>query len=76
LKLLSAPNEVVINAVGIDPVQKDHILYAAGNALYETTDGGQNWSVQKLTTTRPVRTILFDASNSETLYLGVRALQQ
>lgn len=76
LKLLSAPGEVMVNAVGIDPAEKDHMLYAVGNALYETRDAGEHWAVQKLATSRLIRTILFDSSNSETIYIGMRAVQQ
>lgn len=75
LKLLTAPGEVMPSAVAVDPADGKHILYAVGSAVYETRDGGNNWSVQKLPTARRITAILFDSADSSRVFLGVRKIE-
>ncbi|KKW37191.1 MAG: Glycosyl hydrolase BNR repeat-containing protein [Candidatus Giovannonibacteria bacterium GW2011_GWA2_53_7] len=71
LELLTAPNQVIPSAVAVDPGHPNILLYGVDNSLYRTEDGGANWSVQKLPTTRAISTILFHRTQSNIVYLGV-----
>lgn len=76
LNLLTAPNQVLPSAVAVDPMDGNHLVYGVGNAFYQSADGGVNWSVLKLPTTRQISTIMFHRTSSETLYLGLRKIEQ
>ena len=76
LNLLTAPNEVVISAIATDPANPNFITYGAGNTIYRSRDGGVNWAIQRLPTTRTISQLVFDHSNSANIYLGLRRIEQ
>jgi photosystem II stability/assembly factor-like uncharacterized protein len=76
LNLLTAPNEVAPSVLAVDPARPDTVMYAVGNSLYSSYDGGSNWSVQKLMTNRSISKIVFDRTSSNILYLGVRKIEK
>ena len=76
LNLLTAPNEVAPSVVVVDPFNVDSVIYAVGNSIFISHDGGANWSVQRLPTTRAISKIIFDRGSSNIMYLGVRELDK
>ena len=75
LNLLSAPNQVMIGDLATDPANPNVILYSVGGSLYKSVDAGANWSVQKLPTLRFISAILFDRTNSNVVYVGLRKIE-
>lgn len=75
LNLLTAPNQVMIGAVAVDPANPNVVLYSVGNSLSKSTDAGVNWAVQKLPTTRTISAIAFDRMDSNVVYLGLRKIE-
>lgn len=76
LTLLTAPNQVVPNAIAVDPGHPNVLLYSVGNSLYRTEDAGAQWSVEKLPTTRTISAIRFHRTDSNVIYLGLRKLEK
>lgn len=73
LQLLSAPGQVQISAVAIDPANADTIAYAAGSAFYRSVDAGLKWTTTKIPSTRLPTTLLLDPSDPSVYFLGLLA---
>jgi photosystem II stability/assembly factor-like uncharacterized protein len=73
LQLLSAPGQVQIPAVAIDPANADTIAYAAGSAFYRSIDGGIKWTTTKIPSTRLPTTLLTDPTDPTVYFLGLLA---
>jgi photosystem II stability/assembly factor-like uncharacterized protein len=76
LSLLTAPGQVTINAVGMDPNNASLIYYAAGGTFYISTDGGSNWDTQRLPTTRQPQVLLVDPKDPNVVYVGVASVEK
>lgn len=73
LQLLSAPGQVVIPSVAIDPSNADVIAYAAGSTFYRSVDGGIKWATTKIPSTRLPTAVLADPTDPAVYYLGFLA---
>jgi hypothetical protein len=69
LNLLILPSSLPITAVGIHPELSDFVVVAASNELHWSSDGGVNWRITRLKTTRPVRKIVFQAHKPDSMFL-------
>lgn len=76
IPLLTAPSEVLINALAVNPENSQEIYYGTDTALYKTFDGGLNWITQQLPTASKVSTIHIDPENTSVIYLGFKKFQQ
>ena len=73
LQLLSAPGQVLIPSVAIDPANADTIAYAAGSTFYRSADGGIKWTTTKIPSLRNPSAILLDPTDPTVYYLGLVA---
>jgi len=73
LQLLSAPGQVLIPSVAIDPANADVIAYAAGSTFYRSVDGGIKWTTTKIPSTRNPTMLLLDPTDPAVYYLGLLA---
>ncbi len=73
LQLLSAPGQVNIQSVAIDPANADTIAYAAGSAFYRSVDGGLKWTTTKIPSARLPTAILLDPTDPTVYFLGLLA---
>lgn len=73
LTLITAPGQVLIETVGVDPNNADHIYYAAGQTFYSSADAGVTWKTSNLLTTRLPKTLLVDPVNPAIVYIGMVA---
>lgn len=71
IKLVTAPGQVNIQAVGMDASNPDVLYYATTATFYKSADGGATWQTGKLPSNRLPRAILVDPSNAAVLYLGL-----
>ncbi|HBF67456.1 MAG TPA: hypothetical protein DDW36_03465 [Candidatus Magasanikbacteria bacterium] len=72
--ILTSPGEARIYSVAVDPHDPKVIMYGAtlGNrsVLYKTEDGGENWTIKKVPTTRISISLAFDKEKKGLIYLG------
>jgi photosystem II stability/assembly factor-like uncharacterized protein len=71
IKLLTAPGQVTIKALAVNPNDGNQIYYAALQTFYITRDGGATWNTNKLPTARLPQTLLVDPVVPSVLYVGV-----
>lgn len=71
IKLVTAPGQVNIQAVGMDVSNPDVLYYATTATFYKSQDGGATWQTGKLPSNRLPRAILVDPSLNTVLYIGV-----
>ena len=71
LKLLTAPGEVTIRALGISPTDPKIIYYATTSTFYRSADGGVTWETKKFPSARIPQTLQVDPKDSSVLYIGV-----
>lgn len=65
--LYGGPTGDTIRALSVDP-NAPGTVYAAGNGVYKTTDGGRNWS--SVTSGRFNSSVAVDPVNSHKVYTG------
>lgn len=73
LTLLSAPGQLTIKALGVDPKNANHLYYAALSTFYSSEDGGTSWKTAKLPSTRIPEVMHVDPKDASVVYLGVAA---
>src|SRR6266852_4984349 len=67
------PGDAFVNALAIDP-RTPTTLYAAGDGVFKSTDGGNTWSAVNTGLTTPyVDTLAIDPRTPTTLYAGTVA---
>ncbi len=76
LTLLTPPGSTVIYASAVNPKNNKEIFYSTETTLYHTRDGGVTWETKKLPTSRIANYLLIDPVNTNTIYLGTRALKK
>jgi len=75
LDLLIPSKNLPLDAVKIDPTNRNNIYVAVKDLMYKTNDGGVNWSVQRLKLATPekrINVIEIDKTNPESVYFGIR----
>ena len=70
LELLTAPEEVEIPDVQIDPNDNNRIYYVTETTFHSTVDAGVNWQTRKLPTTRIPTVLTVDYTDGNVVYLG------
>lgn len=71
IKLVTAPGQVNIQAIGMDVSNPDVLYYATTATFYKSQDGGVTWQTSKIPSNRLPRAILVDPSLHSLLYIGV-----
>jgi photosystem II stability/assembly factor-like uncharacterized protein len=69
--LESAKNQPV-RAMAISPFNSNEITFSSAQAVYKSTDGGKQWAVYQLESTKHVEEIEYDSTNSDNIFLGLR----
>ncbi|MBI2551263.1 hypothetical protein HYV73_02870 [Candidatus Uhrbacteria bacterium] len=73
IRLLTAPGQVDIQTLTMDPMNTKAIRYVTGNALQISENGGETWSSQAFPTSRRAVSMVIDPTDSKVLYVGVVA---
>ncbi|MBI3685533.1 hypothetical protein HY250_03970, partial [Candidatus Azambacteria bacterium] len=72
MNILIPPNALPVDAVAVNPRDTFNVHVGVGALMYMSDDGGINWSVQKLNTTKRVSTIVIDPNDPQNMFLGMR----
>ena len=75
LTLLTAPGQVVIKALAVEPGNAQHISYATVGTFYRSLDGGKTWNTQTLPSTRVPETMRIDSANPSIIFVGVSSVK-
>jgi photosystem II stability/assembly factor-like uncharacterized protein len=75
LKLLTAPSEVMINSLAVNPKTPSTFYYATDTVLYSTTDAGTNWDTRRFSDGWAISNILIDPTETNVIYLGREKLE-
>lgn len=75
LPLVSPANSVEIRDFSVNPRESAEIQYVTTNTLVYSSDGGETWTTQRLPSARAATSLLVDAEDGDTLYIGMGAAQ-
>lgn len=70
IPLLTPAGSTAIHSLAVSPKDANAIYYGTASTFYRTFDGGAKWITATNPTSRVVTTLLVDASDDATLYLG------
>jgi photosystem II stability/assembly factor-like uncharacterized protein len=70
LELVTAPGEVRIWGMTMDPKDSNKIHYATINTLYQSTSGGDAWVTQEMPSARAAKVLQVHPVNTDILYAG------
>jgi photosystem II stability/assembly factor-like uncharacterized protein len=70
IELLTAPGDVDILGLAVDPQNADRIYYTADSTFYRTKDGGGAWTTKQIPTTKLVEAIAVNPEDSDVVYTG------
>lgn len=66
-----SPETVEIFSLAVNPKSSKDIYYGTATTFYRSSDGGKNWSADKLPTKRQASALLVDPENSAVIYMGM-----
>lgn len=71
--MLTAPGQVAVRAIAVNPDDGTRMAYAAASTFYSTVDGGKNWTTKAAPSVRPVESMAIDPKNPSVIFVGVVA---
>jgi photosystem II stability/assembly factor-like uncharacterized protein len=72
IELLTPAGQVTILAAGVSEQNPQQMYYVTTSTFYKTSDGGLNWTTQKLPTSRTITNLLVDSENQNILYFSTK----
>ncbi len=76
IDLIEQPGTVFIRSLAMSPQNPDEIYYGTDTTFYRTTDGGRNWSNQKLPTSRSATALAVHLTETNVIYMGVTKFEE
>ncbi|HBP00357.1 MAG: hypothetical protein UU48_C0001G0155 [Candidatus Uhrbacteria bacterium GW2011_GWF2_41_16] len=76
VKLVTAPGQVIVRAVAMNPTDPQTIYYATSSTFYTSIDSGVTWKTQKLPSSRSASILLVNPEHPEVIYLGVTKIEK
>ena len=76
LPLLTPDQDSFINSVAVNPKNSSELFYVTDTSFYRSVDGGENWSVRRLPTTRSGKHLLIDFNNPEIMYMAIKRIKK
>ncbi len=67
---------VDITALAVNPKNSKEVYYGTASTFYRSIDGGQNWSTQRLPSTRQASALIVDPENPATIYMGMLEIKK
>ncbi|PLX20894.1 hypothetical protein C0584_03870 [Candidatus Parcubacteria bacterium] len=74
IELITPDAKSQINAIAVNESDVNEIYYVTNTTFFKSSDGGVNWTPQKLPTSRAGWKLLVDPEDPKVLYLGIKAL--
>ena len=75
IDILASSKNFPIRAIAVNPFNSNEIIYSAAQAIYKSSDGGEEWSTYQLNTTKSVSDIKFNMSSSNIVFAGFRSFK-
>lgn len=75
LNTIASSREYPIRVVAVNPYRSQEIFYSSAQALYRSLDGGTNWYTYDLTGSVTPSSFLYDWSNPDHVYVGLRPVK-
>lgn len=72
LKLVTPDKDSFINAAVVNPKNSKEIYYVTNTTFYKSIDGGDNWIVKQLPTSKAGNALIVDFQETENIYMGVK----
>lgn len=72
LNVLESSKGFPVRAIAVNPQNSQEIIYSSAQAVYQSIDGGVQWSTSQLQTSKSVSVIKYDPQNPGTIYLGLK----
>ena len=72
VSILSSAEQISVGAVTVDSRNSDILYIGVGSQVHKTTDGGRNWQVKTLSTSREVRVLAVKLDDSSIIFVGVQ----
>ena len=72
MSILSSAEQISVGAVTVDSRNSDILYIGVGSQVHKTTDGGRNWQVKTLSTSREVRVLAVKLDDSSIIFVGVQ----
>lgn len=76
VKILIPPNALPVDSIAVDPKNSQRIHVGVGALVYQSLDGGTNWSVQKLATQKRISEIIIDPKDTQSIFLGMKNVKK
>jgi photosystem II stability/assembly factor-like uncharacterized protein len=73
--LVTPPDSIKISALAVNPRNGAQIMYASGQTIYKSENAGADWDTEKVPATGEVFELLIDPIDSNTVYLGAKAVE-
>jgi len=70
---LNDPKKFPVTAIAINPKNSQELIYGASQAIYKSIDGGMHWTTSQFNTAKFIRTIKYDTSDPQTIYVGLKS---
>lgn len=65
-----------ILALAINPEDSNELFFVAGDTVYKSVNMSESWQVRRVYTGQAIRTVRYHPSNTQIIYLGVRAVKK
>ncbi|PJE58376.1 MAG: hypothetical protein COU81_01035 [Candidatus Portnoybacteria bacterium CG10_big_fil_rev_8_21_14_0_10_36_7] len=71
VEIIIPERSLPILSVAVSFINSKLIYYSAGSAIYKSTNGGVDWSVDSLPSTRNAKVIAFDPTDPDIMFIGM-----
>ena len=76
IQLITPDKKSQINSVAVNEKDQNEIYYVTNTTFFKSSDGGDNWTPQKLPTIRAGWKLLIDPENPNIIYMAIKNLQK
>jgi photosystem II stability/assembly factor-like uncharacterized protein len=70
ISILNDPQKFPIKTLAINPGNPQEIIYGASQAIYKSTDGGNNWITSQFNSKMKINVLEYDPANPSVIYAG------
>lgn len=74
LLILTAPQQLPIRAIAINPKNSNEIIMSAASVIYKSVDGGITWSTKMLQSDRNLQILKYNQDNPAVIYGALRKI--
>ncbi len=75
LDIIASSREFPIRSVIVSPFNSNEIIYSAAQAIYKSSDGGEEWSTFQMNTSKSISDIEFSTSSPNLIFAGFRSFK-